>query len=441
MEDVMKGFRGTVRVVMLALGCAAIVGVVGYSSDALAVSCPSGSRCITVTSTALDLGGNAEPGCSLDEAVAAVQNGATYFGCTNNNNADTILVPTGQYDEEEGLYPGNVTIIGDGVGKTVLYITAFITPTVVISYGTLTMKQLTIQGMSLQQPAIGLYVDGGSNVTLDHVRVTGFNNGGIQSSGLLTLSFSTVDGNVTAGAGGGVFMDSGEVDVLNSAITSNSAQSGGGIAVVGGGTLVVNYSTIAKNKATAGNGGGIECSGQVVKGLHDTVAFNSATGVGGGVHATGSIKWDASIFAFNTGASGKKDDYSGTVRSDPNECLQDGLNKNLITTLSNPAPGGWNLVNTNLSPDGKIRCTSSSGIGDFVSDPLFSTGLAGNGGPTNTYALKPNGSDGKGGSRAINAGVKPSNPNLWFDHNFTMDQRGKTAPLGGLYDLGSFEAQ
>ena len=103
--------------------------------------------------------------------------------------------------------------------------------------------------------------------------------GGIWSSGSLTVTGSTVSGNTATGSGGGLYI-AGNLTVSNSAISGNSTtMNGGGIYRVNSGTMVLTNSAINGNSA-GGSGGGIFGQNLTVTG--GTINNNSAR-YGGGV--------------------------------------------------------------------------------------------------------------------------------------------------------------
>jgi len=89
----------------------------------------------------------------------------------------------------------------------------------------------------------------------------GGEGGGIENSGVLTVSDCTLSGNSTNNDGGGIY-SADLLTVLNCSISGNSASQGGGISIgmndtVGAGTLTVLNCTISDNSASDGRGGGI----------------------------------------------------------------------------------------------------------------------------------------------------------------------------------------
>jgi hypothetical protein len=413
---------------------------------------PAHASQVVVNTTSMSLADNTK--CGLYEALDAIefQYDATSVGCPGAIGADTIKINAGTYHLKEGLqivYP-LVNVIGAGVGKTILTTDQYPgdgSDRVIVVADTGNIAQLTLQGTAgTFLPLMGIWVQESASGTIDHVRVTGFTAGGILNDGYLEITFSTVDNNKSGSNGGGIVYSSGG-RIWNSTINNNSAPSGGGL-WVSGGRVDLAYSTIANNKATAGRGGGVfvsasgggldaECDGN-----HVTVAFNSASVKGGGVFmgpqgpgegtSNFSTRWNAGITAKNTGARGAADDFIGTMRGS-GLLPHDGLERNLVGVLSNPAPIGWNMVNQGVNPP--------KPIGDIVGDPLFNVGLASNGGPTQTIALKTSPTK----SPAVDAGSAAHEyESMQMD---TTDQRGPdsrnafSAPVHSRYDLGSYEAR
>ena len=103
-------------------------------------------------------------------------------------------------------------------------------------------------------------------------------NGGVLSSGSLTVANCTISGNSALQRGGGVYVaDSQTLSIRSSVITGNAAKFGGGVR--GGRTYVVD-STVSAN--TAQTGGGIFVRG-VLTMSGSTIADNIVSDVGGGI--------------------------------------------------------------------------------------------------------------------------------------------------------------
>jgi hypothetical protein len=226
--------------------------------------------------------------------------------------------------------------------------------------------------------------------------VGSYQGGGIYSAYHLTVSNSTISGNVAHGNGGGISSDSGStgntLDVANSTITGNSATgTGGGAAVNGDQFVSFRYSTIVSNTADSTGYGGIMGGGIANRGLVPFTVKNTiiAGNVNGNVAPVaddtfGSIALQYSLLGTNSGAS--------------------------ITDNGNNLIGTGVPIDPHLGP------------------------LANNGGPTPTRALLP-------GSLAVNAG----NPTAVAGANGVpqYDQRGTlwSRVIGGRIDIGALESQ
>ena len=238
--------------------------------------------------------------------------------------------------------------------------------------------------------------------------INGNAGGGVDndSSGVLTISTSTISGNSTSGSAGGVVNESsGTVTITSSTIADNSAsQSGGGIENFG--ALTLTNSTVADNEAIGGNGGGIDNAGTLVT-VNSTIAYNtSPSGSGSGLYdETGGLATlDNTIVGQNTGADGP-DDIAGAAVS---------------------STSTYNLVGVDETHSITNR-TDGNQVG--VADPGLGS-LANNGGPTQTIALLA-------GSPAINAGN-----NALIPTGLTTDQRGVgfARIVGGTVDIGAVES-
>jgi len=221
-----------------------------------------------------------------------------------------------------------------------------------------------------------LSVDSGVSFTLNALTiahgsgvVTDGGGGGIYNQGMLSISNSTVSGNSAGngGDGGGILNAGGTLSISNSTVSGNSASRGGG-GIYNQETLSISNSTVSGNSAPSGEGGGIE--------IHLSIVNN----IGG------------SIVAANTGG----------------DCSVSGF---LIDQ-------GYNL-----SSDSSCGFTASTSQQN--TNPMLASGLANNGGPTQTLALLD-------GSPAINK-IPASACTV------TTDQRGISRPQGPACDIGAFE--
>ncbi|HEY7948443.1 MAG TPA: choice-of-anchor Q domain-containing protein, partial [Acidimicrobiales bacterium] len=143
---------------------------------------------------------------------------------------------------------------------------------------------------------------------------------GIDNSGTLTLSDSTLSGNGSP-AGGGV-VNRGDLDVTGSTLSKNGVDApaeGGGAIDNQGGTVTVTGSTLSGNTASGGaNGGGIYNRGGSVTVAGSTLTGNNTgSGSGGGIYNEGgTLTITTSTVAADSavdGTGGGVDNDSGTV--------------------------------------------------------------------------------------------------------------------------------
>jgi len=207
----------------------------------------------------------------------------------------------------------------------------------------------------------------------------GYDGGGVASHVETKIRASTISGNTVTynnpyAGGGGIFFSAAadaHLRMSNDTIANNRVRgTGGGVLVYGSGRL--NNLTVARNVADTDNDG---------------------TGLGGGI-AGGMLEVGNSILALNRYGNGNSSDCSGTY---------DSFGRNLLTNNSVGCAG---------FPDPPNIVTGDPRLG----------GLADNGGPTVTIALRRH-------SPAINHALKSSAEK--------RDQRGHTR--GEHPDIGSFE--
>lgn len=216
--------------------------------------------------------------------------------------------------------------------------------------------------------------------------------GGIENSGTLVLSGTTVDGNRAGISGGGIYNGGASVtSMTNSTISGNSVTNGSGGGIFNGATVL--------------NVGG------TINLLNCTIASNSAaSGFGGGItNQIGTVNARNTIIAGNTAQStASGPDFAGTLASTSSNYDLFGNNGGLLFSGGIPFGCVFN-VNPLLGP------------------------LQDNGGSTPTHALLA-------GSRAIDAGRSIG---------LVTDQRGAPRPVddpampnanpGDGSDIGAFE--
>jgi len=210
---------------------------------------------ITVTTTAEEL--NVDGDCSLREAIAAANGDAPVDACPAGSGVDTIVIPAGTYPIGlELAVTSDLTISGaaaattiwDGGGSgRVLNIATAVTA--------------TVQGVTITNGngngGGGIFNLGGLTVTNSTIsgNVATGDGGGIFNLGGLTVANSTISGNNggSFGLGGGGIFNQGNLTVTNSTISGNNAEGLGG-GILNFGVLTVTNSTIAGNVGDTGDG-------------------------------------------------------------------------------------------------------------------------------------------------------------------------------------------
>jgi Bacterial Ig-like domain (group 3) len=245
-----------------------------------------------------------------------------------------------------------------------------------------------------------LSVGSTSNVTIDGLEIefgasTGL-GGGIRNSGTLTVKSSTFSSN-SATNGGGIANDAGAtLTVQDSTFSHNTTTSVGGGAIISSGAATVERSAIVNNAATL-NGGGINVQpGGTVTVTSSTIAGNTSGFLGGALSNLGTLTVQASTIANNSGSDG-----AAIATGNANVTLAaDIIAAQSSGGACNPAngtivDGGYNLDDdgTCISPDspatGSHNGTTAYGSSTYgaVLGAYLAGGLAGNGGPTQTFAL------------------------------------------------------
>jgi predicted outer membrane repeat protein len=243
------------------------------------------------------------------------------------------------------------------------------------------------------------------NSTLDHNRALQ-SGGGISNNpgGKLNVINSTLDHNSAQDDGGGIYNDQATVIVSDSTFDHNSASnSGGGISSFEGKVTVTN-STFAGNSATFG--GGIYSELDTLDVINCTFAGNRAIGLGGGIYNDeGTVTMTNSIIAWSPSGG----NCAGDAVSDSGHNLEDA------DTCGLAGPG----------------CAITGGTSFCKTTPGLASGLADNGGPTQTIAVLT-------GSPAINAG---DDAVCAADPVNGLDQRGYARPGGGFSNctIGAYE--
>lgn len=280
-----------------------------------------------------------------------------------------------------------------------------------------------------------------------------FDGGGI-FAGLhsVNVTCSTFEYNTaTSGDGGGIDVPLGSIDVTKSKFLKNTAGSSGGAFSVPDGDVSLTKSTLDGNVAVSGSGGGFDTAGTTVLITESTLSGNRAGGDGGGAYIlSDSSGSDASQIVNSTFSGNTAGVEGGGIYFDsPGELtirfatiafnragtagggiLQDGagtLNvQNTIIAL-NTAPLGPDVFNDG----GTLNDQGGNLVYDDTDQNLFTAiegvdprleALADNGGPTKTHALKKD---------------SPAIGNAITGTGITTDQRGVNRDAAP--DIGAYE--
>ena len=311
-------------------------------------------------------------------------------------------------------------------------------------------ETLTITGPTTP-PGIG--IDGGGTVQLMQV-----NSGATLNLQLLTLEDGSVTGPIGLTGGGGAILNNGTLTVANSTLSGNQAIGGsfggegigGAIFNTGPGTLIITNSTLSGNHAIGvGFGGAIGNNGMATV-TNGTFSANQAIQFGGAIfnNNSGTLAVTNSTFSANQATGTVSGPNGGAIYSFGVANLQDSI---LADSTGGNCGGGANIVDFgyNISDDNScpFTKTGSADNGDSV-NPMLASGLANNGGPTETIALLM-------GSPAIDqipfasctypiSSLNPCTTSSCLQ--LTCDQRGQPRPdpLDGAHgncDIGALEFQ
>ena len=344
---------------------------------------------ITVNTTADELNSNGN--CSLREAIHAANTNAAVDACSaGSGGTDIITLPAGTYaltvagTGEESNVTGDLDILGDvsikgaGAGISVIDGGGIDRVLDVVGSHVVGLDNLTITGggTTAEQPGGGVYNRGA--LTLQNAQVTGntasHNGGGIRSDGTLAIVDSTISDNHSQGSsGGGIFSQSGSITITRSTVSGNIAWNHGGGIYSATAAMTITTSTFSGNSTQQFDGGGIYRQSASLAIDNSTIAYNVAATSGGGVYGASGVRLVNTTIANNTAVSGP--DCSGSPNS---------MGHNFIRDL-----GGCSFT----PATGDIIGTLDAGLGP----------LQDNGGPTFTHALLP-------GSPAIDAGDNTACP-------------------------------
>jgi hypothetical protein len=185
---------------------------------------------------------------------------------------------------------GKLTVVNSQIRNNVGSITGFSLGGGIHAQGAVTLTNVLLDGNHALDGG-GLYVDSDASVVVNNSSFTnnkGGYGGGIENSGLLTVTGSTIYSNSVTGSGGGVWNIGGAISMTRSAVVSNTASEGGGINSYGN-HVDLRDVNIVNNTATGADsgGGGIWHEAGTFFGTNITISGNRAThatGNGGGIY-------------------------------------------------------------------------------------------------------------------------------------------------------------
>ena len=436
----------------------------------------------TADNLCADSSGNCTLRAAIQQANVSASDDIIEFSSTVFNTAQTITLTNGELEIKNA---GRLTI--NGSGANLLQISGNNTSRVFFlnTGANLTINGLTItkgNGTGTASPSLngfgGGILNSDGKLTLTNSTVSGnmafLDGGGIYNpNSPMTLMNSTVSGNVAASSGGGI-ANRGNINTMltltNSTVSGNTASNGGG-GISNIGTLTLMNSTVSGN--TANSGGGIYNPNGTTTLTNSTVSSNTASRNGGGIDNSYAGS-PTTLTLFNSTVSSNWARLNGGIYNTPGSTLNltsvtvtqnkstdtpcttcaGGIRNFGTATLKNTIVAGNTVASASSSPDfgGAVAATSSYNLignsfgttgvanGDANSnqvgvDPLLDPTLQLNGGTTPNHSLLA-------GSPAIDKGNS---------FGLTTDQRGFTRPVdnpsitnatgGDGADIGAFEVQ
>ena len=182
----------------------------------------------------------------------------------------------------------------------------------------------------------------------------------------MTLSGSTVKGNIAATGSAGGIGNTGTLALSNTTVLGNEAGTDGG-GMTNGGVLTVTHATVSDNAAQS-QGGGIRNTGTLTL-ASTTVSSNSSGADGGGIWNQGTLIIMRSTIAENTGATsgGGIENYSGSVEIDSSTISGNTATAGGGGAIENPFPEGTlSLTNTTVSGNSSIGRGAIENAGSAV---------------------------------------------------------------------------
>jgi predicted outer membrane repeat protein len=285
--------------------------------------------------------------------------------------------------------------------------------------------------------------------------------GAVKSLGTLNIQSSTFTDNAATGPGGAIYAGPGAtLSVTSSLFTGNQAPGAWAGAILCDSTTMVTIidSTFSFNRSGSGGAGALSFGN--AKAIIRGSAFNGNTTLGAGGAMITNAAPGESIGIENSTFSGNTADFAGafyaqagttdlrnvTITANsakygagfnnpgaPTIRLRNTIVAGNISTQGNAsdcsgpvASGGYNVIG-NINGCTGLAPTDLAGVSPALS------GLASNGGPTQTHLPFA-------GSPAIDGG-NPSGCAGLSGLNLTVDQRGRPRPFGPRCDIGAVEVE
>jgi predicted outer membrane repeat protein len=370
-----------------------------------------------------------------------------------------------------GLYNAGNATLNDVV------LSANIAPTITAFYGggidndisgVMTVTSASIYGNSA---AFGGGINNSGILNLSHSTIStntlAVDGAGLANGGQLTVTLSSVFGNVASFAGGGFVNWGAPSQVIISATTfaNNSAPNGGGLYNGGTGSAVtVSNSLFTYNRAS--DRGGAIYNGEILRVMTDTFAYNSAlNGDGGGVANLGVVDSEIDSSAFYGNAANAD---GGAIYSASTQALtltNDSLSANVAATGGGVSHDGGTLTILNSTLNANNAATGGNLAASSGTLSLKNTIIA-SGSPTNCWGNIANGGHNlQYGDLSCGGAVPNQNPELGplqvnapgstatkallagspaidaGDNSGcpATDQRGVPRPINSICDIGAYE--
>jgi hypothetical protein len=274
--------------------------------------------------------------------------------------------------------------------------------------GTLTITDSTLSGNSAGISGGVIYNGVGGTVTISNSTFTNnsadFGGAILNDIGIMTISNSTLSGNLVGYDGGAIFNGNGGVTISNSTVSGNSAGEEGGAIFNADGTVNINNSTVSGNSAVNQGGAIFNTFGSILTFSHSIVSGNSASD-GGAI--------------FNT--------IPSTVSSEDTHYEGDATNNTCSSAVPITDNGGNTRINSAGCPGSAPIALDVSAVACVGDDAVFTIN-AGDG----DFAVT--GTSGNFPLADVPAGlVTLTGPDTWTD--ITVTERGVNGEfinIGGI---------